>query len=518
MANLRGNKDTAVAVFVDGQEVKLAKLSLKRGRAVVEELRSATLASRLEERQSVEAGAEAGGGGESEFGGGASALPETAAGGEDNNAVLLGLLSGYPTAKYAFAYSIAEPSLYYHPVEGAAGLKGKRLKTRIAEEIKATRAAAPSLDAVDYFPSADGGMTAVIREDGLGVSRMLEGIRPFLGNRVPLFTLIDSADLVLMGLARANYGFEPEEITVLVYVGVEFSRLIFLKGSDFFHFAPVVGEGYDAANIQNTIYSRLLLEQDSIGIPRLDRVLIAGEAKRLNFDEFLKEQLPEVEIQYIQTPYLDVSRLPAEVQDQVPGYAIPIATAWKVLQQQHTAFYPINLLPREVREGQRAFKLAWHGYLLFAAIFLSTFFFTIRVTQQREMITSQEADLASKVTQAKGNDELRAQIANLNKQLEGFKTALTVYNTIVPGYDRWNKVIAKMASGFSDINSVWITDMSANETGLMTFNGYTLYKARVPQAAKIFEGSTLKSVEVLEIRDKTVYRFKVDVQLPMGKK
>src|SRR5438034_6961028 len=28
-----------------------------------------------------------------------------------------------------------------------------------------------------------------------------------------------------------------------------------------FHFAPVLGEGYDSPNLQNTIYSRLLLER-----------------------------------------------------------------------------------------------------------------------------------------------------------------------------------------------------------------------------------------------------------------
>lgn len=516
MPSLRGNKTTAVALFVDGQEVKLAKLSLKKGRAVLEELRAATLVSRLEERQPEEAVAEGAvtAPPETEFGGG---LPEVA-GGEDNNAVLLGLLSPYPTPKYVLAYAISEPSLYYHPIEGVSNLKGKKLKAHILEELQTTRSTAPPLDAVDYFSSADGGVTAVVREDGLGLYRGVEGIKSFIGNRLPLFTLIDSADVALMGLARANYGLAPEEITVIIYVGVEFSRLIFMKGTEFFHFAPVLGEGHDAPNIQNTIYSRLLLEQDSIGIPRLDHVLIAGEAKRINLDEFLKEQLPEIDIQYLQTPYLDVSQLPAETQDQIPEYTIPIATAWKVLQQQHPAFYPINLLPDEVREAQRAFKLAWHGYLLLVTIFLTAFFFTARITDQRVKISSQEAELARKQTQAKANDELRAQITTLNKQLEGFKEALAVYTTIVPGYDRWSKIISKFANNFASISSVWITDMTAREDGLMTLNGFTLYKARVPKIAKIFENSTLRSVEVSEIRDKTVYKFRIDVQLPMGKK
>lgn len=517
MASLRGGKNSAVALFVDGQEAKLAKISLRKGRAVVEELRTATLVTKIEERQAVEAGVEAEASAEGEFGVAGAALPE-AAGGEDNNAVLLSLLSPYPSSKYTLAYSIAEPSIYYHTIEKTADLKGTKLKAHIIQELQGTRETAPPLEAIDHFPSADGGLTAIVREDGMGLYRLLEGIKPFIGNRLPVFTLIDSADLALIGLVRANYSLGPEEITVIIYVGVEFSRLIFLKGTEFFHFAPVLGEGYDSPNIQNTIYSRLLLEQDSIGIPRLDHIIFAGEARRSTFDEFLKEQLPEIDIQYIQTPYLDTSQLPAELQDQIPEYAIPIATAWKVLQEQHPAFYPVNLIPQEVREGQRAFKLAWHGYLPLLLIPLLTFFFTVRITDQRERITAQEAEHVLKETQAKANDDLRTQIANLNQQLEGFKTALGVYNAIVPGYDRWSKVISKIANEFANINSVWITDMNATEDGTMTLNGFTLYKARVPMAAKIFDNTTLQSVEVTEIREKPVYKFQLRVNLPMGKK
>jgi len=511
MAALRGNRKTAIGLFVDGLEVKLARLSLRRGRVILQELRSSTLAARLEEQQAVEAMVEAAAPVEGDFGGGA-ALPEIA-GGEDNNSVFLGLLSAYPSSKYALAYSITEPSVFYHTVEGGYELKGKKLKASIAEELQSTRTIAPPLEAIELFPSADGGLTAIVREDGLSLYRSLEGLRSFLGKRLPLFSLIESADLAIMGLARANYGFAPDEISVIIYVGSEFSRLIFMKGAEFFHFAPMLGEGFDAPNIQNTVYSRLLLEQDSIGIPRVDRILIAGEAKKIGLDEFLRGQLPDIDVQYLQTPYLDASRLPAETQDQIAEYVVPIATAWKVLQEKHPAFYPVNLIPTVVREGQRAFKLAWHGYLLLAVIFVSTFFFTGRITSLREKITEQEAELARKQTQAKVNDELRASIQNLTQQLEGYRVALGVYNTIVPGYDRWSKVISKISGGFAGIGAVWLTDMAGAEDLSVSMNGFTVYKARVPRTAKVFDNSTLRSVQVEDLRGTTVYKYHIGVQL-----
>ena len=51
MASLRGSKNSSIGIFVDGLELKLAKLSIKRGKIVLDELVTTTLASKLEERQ-----------------------------------------------------------------------------------------------------------------------------------------------------------------------------------------------------------------------------------------------------------------------------------------------------------------------------------------------------------------------------------------------------------------------------------------------------------------------------------
>ena len=61
--------------------------------------------------------------------------------------------------------------------------------------------------------------------------------------------------------------------------GAEFTRLIFMRGEHFHQFAPIIGEGYDSPNLQNTVYSRLLLEQDNLAIPHIRRIILAGECE-----------------------------------------------------------------------------------------------------------------------------------------------------------------------------------------------------------------------------------------------
>jgi Tfp pilus assembly protein PilN len=488
----------------------MAKLSLRKNNVILEELQSVMLASKLEERHAAEISADAIGESIDTF-----ALPSSdgVAPSSDNNSVFLGVLSKFPSSDYLLAYAISEPSIYYHTLESNFGLKGIKLKNRILDELRNVRAIQPALDAIDYFESADKNLVCVIREDGMTMLNTLEQIKPFLGKRLPRIPLIEVSDVALMNLARANYGFAPEEITTIIYVGVEFTRLIFMKGSEFVHFAPVLGEGYDAPNIQNTVYSRLLLEQDNMGIPRIDKILLAGESQRITFDDFLRHQLPDVDVQYLRTPYIDTSNLPSDVQERVPEFAVPIATAWKVLNDAHPAFYRTNLLPESVREGQRTFKLAWHGYLLLVLVFLSTLYFTREYTRIRQDVSSKQQTLSQLQTRVAENEKLTAAIAEKVEQRTRYISALAVYDSLVPGSDRWNKNLAQLTKGVDDLKGMWITEIRAGYDGSMNITGYALYRARIPRIAALFDNSTLAKVEVKEIREKAppVYNFLITV-------
>lgn len=509
MASLRVGRNSAIGLFVDGLDLKLAKLSIKKGSVVIDELHSATLAAKLEERQVAEASAESFGESTEAF-----ALPtgeSTAGAASDNNNVLLGLLSKYPVNQYVLGYAISEPSVYYHTLENDFGLKGNKLKNRVLDELKTVRAVQPTLDAIDFFYSSDKNLICVIREDGVMMLNIIQEIKPFLGNKLPKISLLDTSDVALMNLTRANYGFAPEEVTAIIYIGAEFTRLIFMKGTDFFHFAPLLGEGFDSPNIQNTVYSRLLLEQDNMGISRINKIFLTGECRKIEFDTFLRDQLPEVEIQYLKTPYLDISTLSPEAQEQIPEYAVAIATAWKVLDSDHPAFYPVNVIPESVRELQRTFKLAWHGYLVLALVFLTSFYFTFRYNSQSREIREKANTLEQLKIKLDDNNKLKDKIQLLDQEIATINQALAVYDSLVPGSDRWNRMLERLSKGIDDLGGLWITDVVTFENGAMDIKGYALYRARIPRIAALFNNATLLRVEVKPIRDIPVYHFNINV-------
>ena len=424
MAKVAGRGKSVIGLFVDGLDVKLAHLVARKNRIIVQELRSATLITKLQEQKPAETMAPAVGDTTDAFSLGEGTTSEAVAESqsEDNNAVLLGLLAQYPSNRYSLTYSLSEPAIYYHILESDFGLKGKKLKDRILEELKNIRAFQPAADAVDAIKTDEGNLLCVVREDGLSLINSLENVKGFIGGRIPFIPVIDSADISLMNTVRLNYDLQPQEVSVIIYVGVEFTRLIFMRGDHFYQFAPILGEGYDSPNLQNTVYSRLLLEQDNLAIPRIHRIVLAGESKRIAFRDFLIQQLPEQEVEYLLAPRLDTTELTAEEQDMLSEYAVPIGVAWRVLEPNNPLVYKVNLLPAEIREGQRVFKLAWHGYALMLLLFLSALFFTWQIGQKSRDIRELRDVLTLKEGQRAENQTLAGSIQTLQEQLGRYKT------------------------------------------------------------------------------------------------
>jgi hypothetical protein len=518
MAKASGRGKSVLGIFVDGLDVKLAHLSIKKKRVVVQELKSATLITKLQEQKIPETMATAMGEATDAFSLPEQTATETVAGGQadDNNAVLLGLLSQYPTSRYSLTYSLAEPAIYYHILESDFGLKGKKLKDRILDELKNIRAFQPSADAVDAIKTDEGNMLCIVREDGRSLIHSLENIKGFIGGRIPFIPAIDSSDVSLMNLVRLNYDLQPQEVSVIIYVGVEFTRLIFMRGDQFYQFAPILGEGYDSPNLQNTVYSRLLLEQDNLAIPRINRIILAGESRRINFRDFLLQQMPDQEVEYLLAPRLDSSQLGADQQETISEYAVPIGAAWRVLDPDNTNIYAINVLPSDVREGQRVFKLAWHGYVLLLMLFLSTLFFTWQIVQKNKDIRELRDVLTLKEGQRAENQTLASSIQALQEQLGRYKTSLALYDSLVPGSERWSKTITQLSHGVEDLNSIWLTEFSSGNDAVVRMNGFTVYRTRIPRLATLFDNALLKEVNVQTIREQTVYRYSIEVPAPSG--
>ncbi len=431
----------------------------------------------------------------------------------DNAEVIRKVLKKYPHRKNKLAITLSEPQIYYSYYGTDWGLDGKKLHQKILEDLVRERQNGEVIqpDALHVVRLKDGRLMGIVRDNEVNILNLLEFLRSEGSVRIPNISLVESAETSLANIVNVNYEFAEDEITVVVYLGNEFSRLIFMKGNEIYNISYIIGAGLDSENINNTIFSRILLEQDNLNLPRIQNIILTGEAYEVGLKAFLETKLPaEINVDYIKLNYLDV----IGTEPLVSRFAVAIGAAWRILKQDDKYRYAVDLLPVSIRENQKKFKLGIAGWILLLMLPAFTVFSTVKIGQQVNRISQLKTEQQFQKEELAALQEVEMRVNAKKNQLSQYQHAFTVLDSMSTGLNKWNRFLYKLSKTAKQVKHMWITDLSTLSNHSVSLRGYSVYRSRIPVFSNAIGGGALKKVEVQEIRDRTVYNFEMDANLP----
>jgi hypothetical protein len=436
-------------------------------------------------------------------------IPENSS---DNTEVLANVLRTYSHKKYKLGISVSEPEIFYAPFASNWGLKGDDLKRKIIENLAIERPDAADLSPndVQIIEVANKDILAIVRGTEFPVVNLVGKIRKLLGNKDTKISFIEGAEISLVNLVKKNYKFEPDEISVIVFIGHEFSRLIFMLGDELLGISQMIGEGIDSYEISHTIFSRLLLELDNLNLKKMDNIILCGEAYEVDTLSFLKEKFSEdVDVEYFSFNNIANS----SVDPLLSRFAISVGVAWRALEEQNNDIYQIDLLPKVVRERQKFFKLGLIGWLLLLMLPLLTFFFTTRTAEYSKQVEDLQNEIQSKQEELTLLQKPKKELEELKIKLSGYDNVFAKLDSLLLGTKTWSYFLTKATQATRRVGGIWITEIKSSSTNHIVLTGYSLYRSRIPEFSNRLGKTVLKKVEVQEIRERTVYNFELEVQL-----
>lgn len=430
----------------------------------------------------------------------------------DNASILETEIGTYAHRKFKLGISVSEPEIYYAPFNTNWGLKGDALKQRIIESLTVEK---PS--AADLFPSdiqimevANKDLLAIVRGSEFQVLSLIEKARQRLGNRATRISFIEGAEISLVNLIKKNYKFEPNEISVIVYVGHEFGRLIFMLGNELLGISQIIGEGTDSLEISHTVYSRLLLELDNLNLKKMDNIILCGEAYEADLLPFLQDKFShEVDIDYLNYNNIEANG----IDPLLSRYAVAIGVAWRALEEKNEDLYQVDLMPKFVRERQKIFKLGTWGWLLLLLLPAITFFVTIQAGQMKSEIEGLEQELQDKQVVLQNLEQPKKELEALKLKVAGYENVFAKLDSLLIGTKTWSYFFTQAAYAAKKVGGIWITDIKSSSENRLTLSGYSLYRSNIPKFSNMLGRSVLDKVEVQEIREKTVYNFEIEITI-----
>jgi len=441
-----------------------------------------------------------------------------------SDSIVQGLLNRFPDRRLKIAIPIPEPQVYYTRFESAWGLDGKKLNRKIFQELMKQKASSDSIkpDAMDMMTFDDGSLLVITRDPDIGLVSVIDRVRGNRDIRMTQIAGVESAELAIVNLVKGNYALTEKEISVIVYVGHEFSRLIFLQGDRLSHIAPILSEGVELffpahealMEMAQKIRSRLLLEQDNLNIGHIHRIILAGNAGRKEFEEVFHEWFEEeVAIAPVMLPNLDIEAGVSSQANETSKYAIPLGAAWRAADSTNTGYYHVDLTPFKIREEQKVLKLGAVGWILFGLIPLLAFVCTLKISQLGQMYSQVQHTISQKESELTYLQDVAARVDTEKQKYTGYVNSFGIIDSLVIGTYTWSAFLSDVTTRADIIGNIWITEISKFGAGRATIKGYALDRTKIPAFVDSFVNSVLKQVQVQEIDSKIVFSYEMETDV-----
>lgn len=412
-----------------------------------------------------------------------------------------------------FIPALTEPAIYYHIYEGNKEEKTGKLHQEIANDIQITKNITVNKNNIDYVELADKSLLSVFLGSDVTGINLINALARYNNKRYYKIPSVKSAEISLAYYVAKRKKFFPDDHSLIVYIGKEYSKLIFLHGRKLKHIGSTLDIGTLNLHTYDVYFSKILLEMENGGISSLDNIIVCGEDDSENLILSFYGTFPEANVSRLEFDDLDLSSLKEETREKFSAFSIPVAAAIDFLDEQTDEHKGINLLPRYVKENQKVFQFAWHGYLLLLFLFAATFLITFQVLNNNVRINNLDEQIAAQSLKIRENQVILGQIGEVETRIASFDQTQTILDSAAAGSDVWRGLLTDISDFFAQRQNIWLTRFDAAENGKVNLSGYALNKRVLTEFAYYLKAAELKGIFFESLRDNNTYRFNINFNL-----
>jgi hypothetical protein len=416
-------------------------------------------------------------------------------------------LKGLNLTKHLFIPALTEPSLYYHLYEGSRSNKPAKLKQAIIEEILETKNVSVERDSIDYVELADKSLLSVFLVGEVACINLINSVAAQNNRRNYKVPTVKSSDVSLAYYVAKKKKFFPDDHSLIVYIGKEYSKLIFLHGRKLKHIGTALDIGTSNLHTYDVYFSKILLEMENGGIPSLDNIIVCGEDDSENLILSFYGTFPEANVSRLEFEELDLSGIDDETKERFSVYSIPIATAIDYYDELENIHRGISLLPKNVREEQKLFQFSWHSYAMLPILFIAAVFFTLKMLENGSEINRLDKEITEKTILMRQNQETLTKIAELEGKISSFDQTQAILDSASVGTGIWNNVLKDVSKFTGKSKSLWLTNLTRVDHETALAEGYSLSRYALTDFAYSIDNATLNSMFYEALRERNAYKF-----------
>ena len=404
---------------------------------------------------------------------------------------------------------LTEPAIYYHNFESTGREKSSKLTQEIITDIQESKNVTIDKENLGYLELSDKSLLAVFINGEVGCIKLINSLARYNGKRYYKIPSVKSAELSIAYYVAKKKKFFPDDQSLIVYIGKEYSKLIFLQGRKLKHIGNTLDIGTINLHTYDVYFSKILLEMENGGISSLDNIIVCGEDDSENLILSFYGTFPEANVSRLEFDDLQTNGLDQDTKEQLSSFSVPISAAIEYFDEENKEHKGINLLPRYVREEQKFLQFGWHGYLMLPILFVATFLITQKVLVNANQISKLNEQITTKTILQRKNQQTLNKISDFQTKINNFSQTQAILDSASAGTGVWTKVMKQISGFLGSHRNLWLTKLTKSPGGSVVMEGYALSKNVLTDFAYSIKKAQLKSVMYESLRDNNAYKFNI---------
>lgn len=435
---------------------------------------------------------------------------------DDNNVKIISLASAIlqsGSKKVEFIPILTEPNLIYHIYEGDIYEKKQDNLENLREEILKSKNIVTQKGSLDYVDMADDRLLATIIDGPVECLPLIKALSNYVGKEQPKIKVLKSAEVSLAYYVSKIKKFKLDEYSIIVYVGKEYSKLIFLKDGLITHIGSTLDVGTNNIHTYDVYFSKILLEMETGNIPVINNIIVCGEDISENLILSFYGTFPEAEISRLDFDLFNLSSLNETDKSLISSYSIPLAAAIDYYDNLDKKYSGINLLPKQIIEERKFFQFSWHSLAILPLLFIVTVYSTVKILERRNELELVSKQIAEKEEIIRNNQTIIEQIQILENRIGSFGVITSKLDTLAVGRGLLTTVANKISDFASLKQNLWLTKIVWSDGKQFEIEGFSTSRNSITDFVNSIEGSELKNITSEILRDKKIYRFNLTIDI-----
>ncbi|RJP80539.1 MAG: hypothetical protein C4524_03315, partial [Candidatus Zixiibacteriota bacterium] len=197
-----------------------------------------------------------------------------------------------------------------------------------------------------------------------------------------------------------------------------------------------------------------------------------------------------------------------------PNFAVPVALAWEALDRRNSRFLHTDLMPPTVRDAQRTFKVAWHGFAMLGVIFVLMVALAYQGVARWTAIQNLESSLQENQRRVNAMHQELTKLGMVQEQVVNYQANLRFLDSLIVDPGKWSRLLSNLSQDFQIVNRVWVEEIRSTPQG---FNlvGKALNRDRIPKLSYLLPQPDLRRVaRVVTEEGEITYQFEVNAAVP----